>query len=721
VSKFIADLFTPRTKTIRRPRTAPLSRHPRLRLLELEDRRVLTVPYLNPDIFFPPPGISLNSTGTLSIVGDDRDTEATVSVEAGKVKVSLAEITYKQVGLGSVVPIASITETQYDLANVSQICFYGHGGNDEFYNNTAIPSTAYGHGGDDVLQGGTAADKLYGGAGLDMLEGRAGDDLLDGGGDTDVYLFNGLWLGSDTVAEAANLDSDELDFKGLTSGSGVTIDLASTAKQAVHHWGANPSLYLTLTSGSGVEDVYGTNAKDVLKGNARGNGLYANGGDDELYGYGGDDWLVGGGDNDKIDAGTGTNHVEDGTGNDSIDLTGNAVGVTYITGGGSDTVYGSDFADKITGSGGNDVLYGYMGGDTLTGGSGNDSLDAGTGQNTVSDGPGNDLVDLSDNGLALVYTTGGGNDTVYGTVFADKITGSAGNDKLYGNGGNDRLFGLAGTDELYGGDGGDWLEAGSAAEKAEGGSGFDYNAHQWAIVGTTFNDVVQNGSPTCVFLSALSGAALQGIDLAGRITYLGNYTYNVQLFNADNGQTYNQQVQFDGTFSYVDGNGQVVSSYGPWSSSYAFWDPVPQGGGEEFWTVLYQRAYLAMSKPWNLDFNFKDPDYAMYALTGRGVVDGDWDNPAGLQAALIAGKVVTAGDADETATVYDSHSYTVMEVFANGGTWWIKLRNPWGVDVKGEDLQNGTKMPSGSNDDGIIVMTWDQFVSANDFDRLSIS
>jgi Ca2+-binding RTX toxin-like protein len=702
--KFVADLFTPRTKTIRLPRKAPAARRPRLGLQELEDRRVLTVPYINPDIFFPPPGISLSGAGTLSIVGDDSETNATVSVANGKVQVSLVAVTYKQVGLGSVVPIGSFTDAEYDLANVSQIYFYGYGGNDEFYNNTSIPSTDYGHGGDDILQGGTVADKLYGGAGVDMLEGRAGDDLLDGGGDSDLYVFNGLWLGSDTVAEAANLDGDGLDFKGLTSGSGVTIDLASTAKQLIHSWGSYPSLYLTLTSSSGVEDVDGTNAKDVLKGNGRDNGLYGYGGNDELYGFGGGDWLVGGVDNDKIYAGTGNNHVEDGTGNDYVDLTGNSAGVTYATGGGNDTVHGSDFADKITGSAGNDVLYGHLGGDTLTGGFGNDTLDAGTGQNTVSDGPGNDVVDLSDNGLPVVYTTGGGNDTVYGTAFADKITGSAGDDKLYGNGGNDRLFGLAGTDELYGGENDDWLEAGSQVEFADGGDGTDFNAHQWAINGATYDDILQGKAGTCVFLSALSGAAMQGIDLEGRITYLGNYIYNVQLFNADTGQAYNQQVAFDGSFSIIDGG---------------HWDPWPAAGGEEFWTVLYQRAYLKMSD--TLGFNFKDPDYAMYALTDRSVVNGDWDDPAGLQAALNAGKVVTAGDADQTSVVYASHSYTVLEVFQSGGTWWIKLRNPWGKDVNVEDIQNGTAVPSGSNDDGIIIMTWDQFVNVNDFDRLSIS
>lgn len=30
----------------------------------------------------------------------------------------------------------------------------------------------------------------------------------------------------------------------------------------------------------------------------------------------------------------------------------------------------------------------------------------------------------------------------------------------------------------------------------------------------------------------------------------------------------------------------------------------------------------------NIDEDFTDPDYAMYAVTGRDVSTGDWDSPA---------------------------------------------------------------------------------------------
>src|SRR5262249_35217226 len=156
------------------------------------------------------------------------------------------------------------------------------------------------------------------------------------------------------------LDSDGLDFSGLTVGPGVTVDLASTAKQTVHtFW--NTSLCLTLSSASGIENVSGTPHADIIKGNGRDNSLSGYGGNDELYGYFGNDKLYGGSENDKLYPGVGTNTVSDGPGDDVVDLSQNAVGIVYVTGvgndpilgdpgAGNDVVYGTPFVDKITGS-----------------------------------------------------------------------------------------------------------------------------------------------------------------------------------------------------------------------------------------------------------------------------------------------------------------------------------------------------------------------------------
>jgi hypothetical protein len=149
------------------------------------------------------------------------------------------------------------------------------------------------------------------------------------------------------------------------------------------------------------------------------------------------------------------------------------------------------------------------------------------------------------------------------------------------------------------------------------------------------------------------------------------------------------------------------------------WDPW-QADPEEFWTILYQRAYLAMTKAADLTYN--DEEAATFAVTGRSVTTGDWADAIVLKNALAAGKVVTAGQADDTYKIYSDHSYTVMDVWKDSiGKWWIKLRNPWGNDVRWPDLEAGTHQSSGTNSDGIIILSYTGFQDYHDFDRISIS
>jgi Ca2+-binding RTX toxin-like protein len=692
-----------------------MSRKPYLALETLEARALLSgTP--------TPVGISF-AAGTLTIDGVDLADAAHVWVAAGQVHAALSHTAYHTMPDGQTQKLTiNDPEQVFGLAQVKHIEFFGHAGNDSFTNDTGIAATAYGGDGADFLIGGGGNDLLIGGGGDDALEGRGGDDDLRGGTGDDVYTFRSTFrrsagpaLGADLVTEAADADTDTLDFSGLAGG--VSVNLASTAAQAVKAG----VLTLTLSDGAAVEDVIGTPAADTVTGNARPNTVYAGGGNDIVYGgegadalYGeggndqlnggnGNDYVSGGSGNDTIDPGTGINVVADGTGNDWVDFGANSAGVTFTTGGGNDTVLGSIMADKLTGSGGNDRLDGGWGDDTLAGGAGNDALIGGAGKNTMSDGLGNDTIDFGGNTVGVAFATGGGNDTVAGSSGNDTLTGSAGNDVLYGGPGDDRLFGKAGTDVLYGQDGNDWLEAGSAGETAVGGAGTDYNAHRWALNGATFDDVKQTGEPTCVFLSSLSGAAKQGINLAGRITYLGNYVYQVHLFNADTEAACYEPVTFDGGI-LMDGTTRL--------------DPASAAEGE-FWTILYQRAYLQMTCAMGVDF--RDPDYAMYALTGRDVHSGGPVFPVMEAVALAAGRVVIAWGADDTDQVYSDHAYTVLAVYQQNGTWYIQLRNPWGADVNWKDLNDGTHVASGSNADGVILMTWADFAGRNDFDDISVS
>jgi hypothetical protein len=314
-----------------------------------------------------------------------------------------------------------------------------------------------------------------------------------------------------------------------------------------------------------------------------------------------------------------------------------------------------------------------------SGGYGEDRLLGWSGADTLNGGPGNDTV-----------VGFGGNDVLYG---------GDGNDYLNGGTGNDRLFGQAGNDSLFGGDGNDWLEAGSAAEYANLGTGTDWNAHVWAYNGTTYDDIRQNTSPTCVFLAALSGAALSGKNFQNWIQYKGNYHYQVDLFRPG-ASLIHQDVYFDGTtkvgYVITDDLQVIKGSY----------DPLPAENGES-WTILMQRAYLQEVD--YLGVNFADPDAALFAVTGATAHNVGWD-PFSTMMHLINGDVVMAADADATALTIAHHAYTVTDVWMQNGVWMIQLRNPWGVD--------GGNMASGDPYDGLIAMKWDDFVGYYDFDLL---
>src|SRR5262249_509077 len=132
-------------------------------------------------------------------------------------------------------------------------------------------------------------DTLYGGTGNDTLVGQAGDDTLQGDGGDDSYYFpyyTGIGdQGSDTVVEAANTDTDWLNFFEFTDRP--HIDLSSTRQQTV----VSGLLNVTLSSSTGIENVLGGHGDDVIIGNSRDNRYAAYDGNDSLYGGDGNDIL----------------------------------------------------------------------------------------------------------------------------------------------------------------------------------------------------------------------------------------------------------------------------------------------------------------------------------------------------------------------------------------------------------------------------------------------
>jgi hypothetical protein len=272
---------------------------------------------------------------------------------------------------------------------------------------------------------------------------------------------------------------------------------------------------------------------------------------------------------------------------------------------------------------------------------------------------------------------------------------------IYGGTGNDILIGGLGANTINGGGGQDRMtSAGGSTTYSE-----PYSASSPVINGARPEDIQQGpNSGSCVLLATIASAAAQGTNLASRISYLGGTQYSVQLYNPSTLAPTKVTVSFDGTWHSGPWNGTLSSEMAN--------DPMEAVSGE-FWTILYQRAYLQlMSNLYPGTQQYANPQNATAAVTGRTsgslVNSGSGFGTADLQAmaqALSLGHVVVAGTGP-AATAVDpmlktAHAYTVISVFTSGSTTYVRLRNPWGVD--------GLQASRDGADDGYITLTWASF------------
>jgi Ca2+-binding RTX toxin-like protein len=748
----LRSLLRRKPRTIHNPKRAPGRSPSRLRLEALEERALMTT--------------SLTASfdygdRILRIEGTEGADQIQIVNNAGQISVTGQAITVRDGATTS-------TANSLNVANivVAQVMAYGGDDRVEMIEqnvtpNLALAMTAVGHTGNDTLIGGSANDKLYGSLGNDNLDGKVGNDHLEGGSinnavdqraaqldrNLGLYATSNLWQNWRGLGEKWVMGIGAQWYYILPNGefhrmNGGGGDLVETLDASYHH-----DIFKLVNARElfATENPVGSAAAQA----DRDYGLYAVDNVFENWGNQGEKWVMGTGgwyfilpsgelyrwDGSSQATGTKLATLDDSYFRDLSKLVDaqhlfGAQDSNQVFGGdGHDTIYGGAGGDSLFGGSGIDVMFGGDGDDYLLGeltfepndtdylygGNGNDTMNGGGGSNMLYGEAGNDLLTGGD---VTDYLYGGGDD--------DTLYGNAGMDVLYGDdeaglvSGNDKLFGGADIDSLYGGGLNDWMDAGSAGEFADGGAGADWNAHVWAINGTANRDIRQQLAGTCSFLSSLSEAAAAGQDLSGRIQYLGTYSYSVQLFDPALNGWINERVYFDGIVSgWIDTNADGTLD------TFGSVDPGSVVEGE-YWTILYQRAYLQRFYRINVSsfqsvrgFAGEWPDVPLQRITGEGsqLVAMANMNPWTLQDIALS---------TETTVCDNRHCYAIDNVFQNAaGTWMVRLFNPWGFDASHNDggtpPQNVLTFTADGTNDGFITLTWDELrtsltqIGFNDF------
>ncbi|WP_201860272.1 calcium-binding protein [Microvirga soli] len=197
---------------------------------------------------------------------------------------------------------------------------------------------------------------------------------------------------------------------------------------------------------------------------------------------------------------------------------------------GAGILNGNGGNDYIKGSDASDLLLGGIGNDVLTGGGGADRLDGGDGYDAVAytTAVTANLSDASQNTGEAAGDTYESIEGLYGSNYADRLTGNAVDNTIYGGWGEDMLAGLAGNDRLYAGDSNDNLIGGAGADLLDGGNGFDYAEYGSATTGVVvdllnaWRNTGDAAGDSYVSIEGIGGSAYND-ELVGN--HLGNELY----------------------------------------------------------------------------------------------------------------------------------------------------------------------------------------------------
>jgi hypothetical protein len=386
--------------------------------------------------------------------------------------------------------------------------------------------------------------------------------------------------------------------------------------------------------------------------------------------------FFGGGGNDYLEGYNGSDYFQGDAGNDTV--------LGY---GGDDIAFGND---------GNDVLLGMGGNDQLVGGTGNDRLNGRDGADKVWGQDGDDVLicvdagngDYAEGGFGRDVTWADAGDSMYGTTGEDAVQWVGG----FANGADKTLNGDSITDPQA-------LSGHTVKRFAN-----DLKTHNrplFSVSGPSVNDIRQGAIGDCWLVAGLGAIALDNPHaLRQRVVDFDDGTYGVRLGNS---------------FYRVDAD-LAVSSSSSTTPAYAQF-----GAGNSMWVAVVEKAYAhyrtgansfaSIEGGWSVDVNRAfgstvagAKNINTYSSATALITDmyNRWNT---YQAVTIGFLNVRNATAANGAPLVMSHMYTVIRFTYNsaGQLSGAVLRNPWGVDGRGND----------GNNDGYVTVTASQLFAHN--------
>ena len=403
------------------------------------------------------------------------------------------------------------TSVNYTLSGNVEVLI-AQGGADLQLNGNGLANTVFGNSVNNVIDGGAGADIMLGGNGNNSyVVNNVGDVVTEnpGEGRDSVYTTVNYTLSSDVeVLIAQGSAGLQINGNGLANtmfgnsgnnvingvgGADTMIGGLGDDAYVVNNVGdvvtenageGRDSVYTTAnyTLSSNVEVLIGQGGADLqLNGNALGNTIFGNSGNNVINGVGGADLMLGGlGDDTYV-----VNNVLDqvtenpGEGRDAV-----YTGVNYtlsanvevlLAQGGSDLqLNGNGLANTVFGNSGNNVIDGGAGADLMLGGLGDDSYVVNNVLDQVIENPGEgrDAVYTTVN-----YTAPGNVEVLIAQGSADlQLNGNALDNTIFGNSGNNVINGVGGADNMIGGLGNDSYVVNNVLDKVIENPGEGRNA-----------------------------------------------------------------------------------------------------------------------------------------------------------------------------------------------------------------------------------------------------